>query len=333
MVNLILLSIIILVVFLAALFAGSETGMYQLSRLRLRLGAEKKQWSFIVLTRMMRDSPGLLISMLVANNLAHYIISGLVTYMLLSKLHAEHTAKLLAAVLTAPVLFIFSEVIPKNIFFYRADLLMARFAFILLFFHKLFTWCGIVPLLKIISHISVRSSSPAHPTDTFDIPPHQSHLKAILRETDESDIFSPVQAGIVNRLDGILHQNIKSVMIPISKAKMVTKGSNKKGLLKILEKQPFTRLLVYDRTPTNIVGFINIYDCLNAREEFDNLDKFLKPILRLDSQTIVIDAIDKMRAENQKIVLVTKPVQAGRPVGLITMKDLVEELVGELAEW
>lgn len=335
MLNLILILIIILAVFLAALFSGLETGMYQLSRLRLRLGAEKKRWSFIVLARMMRDSPGLLISMLVGTNLVYYITTSAVTYMLLSKLHTEHTAMLLATLLTAPILFIFSEVIPKNIFFYRADILMPRFAFILLFFHKLFTWCGIVPLLKIISHLFARFFASARPGDTFKTPPRQSYLKAILRETDDSGFFSPVQAGIINRLDGILHQNINSVMIPVGKAKLVSKNCNKKSLLKMLRKHSFTRLPVYDGTAANIVGFINVYDCLNAREEFDRLDEFIKPILSLDARTIVIDAIDKMRTENQKIVLVTKPAYADRtrPLGLITMKDLAEELVGELAQW
>ena len=59
--NVILLLVALLAVGFAGLFAGAETGMYQLSRLRLRLGVEKKRFSFILLGRAMHDSPALLL--------------------------------------------------------------------------------------------------------------------------------------------------------------------------------------------------------------------------------------------------------------------------------
>ena len=62
---------------------------------------------------------------------------------------------------------------------------------------------------------------------------------------------------------------------------------------------------------------------------------FVRPIRRLDATTSVIEAIDIMRRDELKIVLVTrtKPGKREVPVGIVTMKDLVEELLGELAEW
>ena len=84
-----------------------------------------------------------------------------------------------------------------------------------------------------------------------------------------------------------------------------------------------------------VIGFINIYEALSSTEQFAELHNFVKPIRKLAANTAVTDAINIMRNENQKIVLVMRKTHVGRerPIGIVTMKDLVEELLGELAEW
>ncbi|MHC4536230.1 MAG: CNNM domain-containing protein [Planctomycetota bacterium] len=72
MINSILFTfLIVLFIILTGLFSGSETGMYRLSRLRLRLGIEKKKLSFIMLGRCIKDSNGLLLSMLIGKRRRH----------------------------------------------------------------------------------------------------------------------------------------------------------------------------------------------------------------------------------------------------------------------
>ena len=85
----------------------------------------------------------------------------------------------------------------------------------------------------------------------------------------------------------------------------------------------------------NITGFISIYEALNSSEKFTDLRGFIKPIRKLDAEMSVIDATNIMQKENHKIILVTRAGRFGgqKPVGIVTMKDLVEELLGELAEW
>ena len=186
MINRILLILLIaFFVALAGLFAGAETGMYQLSRLRLRLGIEKKRLLFVILGRTLRDGPALLISMLIGTNLAYYLTTSIVTFILLSKLQTEHAAELFATLLTAPVLFVFSEVIPKNIFYYRADSLMPFFAPFLFVSHKLFSWSGVVPLLKNLSHLFARLTRASIPSKATITTVPQSHIKAIIQDTSE----------------------------------------------------------------------------------------------------------------------------------------------------
>jgi len=288
----------------------------------------------------LHDSAGLLLSMLIGTNLAHYLATSIVTYVFftyvfLREAGTEHSTELFAALLTAPVLFVFSELIPKNLFYYRADSLMPYVSPILYTFHKLLSWCGAVPLLKSISGLFARLAGLASSSKTIITSAERHKVQAILQDTHEEGILSSVQTEIINRLISISNIHIRSVMIPINNVQMADVNSDNSALLNKLKKCAFTRLPVVEGRPENIIGFINIYETLSSAEQFTELRNFIKPVRRLDADTVVSDAINIMARENQKIVLVTRIGRAGRerPIGIVTMKDLVEELLGELAEW
>lgn len=333
--KIVLILVAVIAVILSGLFSGAETGIYQLSRLRLRLGIEKRRLSFIILANSMRDMTGFLFSMLIGNNITHYIVTSIVTFLLLSKVEVEHTVEVFAAFITVPVLFVFAEVIPKNLFFYRADYLMPFFAPVLFSFHKIFSWCGAVPLLKFVSGTFGRLTGSAVASKTVMTATQRHHVRAIFADTQEEAIFSSVQNDIINRLISISGVRIRSVMVPVNKVEMVDVNSDKSVLMDKLKKCAFTRLPVIEGRVENIVGFISIYEVLTSSEQFTDLRKFIKPIRHLRADTNVIDAINIMQSENHKIVLVTRTSHTGgeKPVGILTMKDLVEELLGELAEW
>lgn len=326
--------ICVVMVILGGFFAGSETGIYRLSRFRLRLGMEKKHYSYTLLGKMMDDSGGLVFSMLIGTNLVHYIVTSIVTVIFLGLSKSEHAAQLYATVLMAPVLFVFSEVIPKNIYYYRADVLMPRFAVILWFFHKLCNWSGVVGLLKLISRMFVRLLGASADGPAAITTPGPNLMKQIIRETHDEGILSSVQNDIMNRLVNIPNITLSSVMVPINKTQMLELKTPRPDVMEKLEKYNITRLPIYETRRSNIIGFVNIYEVLGSGVNFQNLRDFVKPIGRSNAACSVIDAINRMRNQNHKIVLVTSAYSGGRkPLGIVTMKDLVEEFTGELAEW
>jgi putative hemolysin len=329
------ISVFVFLVALAGLFAGAETGMYQLSRLRLRLGVQKKRLPFVILGRCLHDSPGLLLSMLAGTNLAHYVATSIITGMFLSRAATEHTAEFFATLVTVPILFVFSELIPKNLFVCRADALMPYVSPVLYAFHKILTWCGIVPLLKLISSLFARLTGLAASSKSMITSAQRHKVRALLQDTHEEGILSSVQSDIVSRLVDISHVRMRSVMIPINDVETVGADSDRSALLDKLKRCEFTRLPVAEGEPENIIGFVSIYEALSSSKEFAHLHDFVKPIRKLDADTTVTDAINIMQKENLEIVLITSTSRAGRerPIGIVTMKDLVEELLGELAEW
>lgn len=319
---------------LSGLFAGAETGVYQLSRLRLRLGIEKKRLSYVILGKILRDSSGLLISILTGNILANYIITSIVTYLLLSRVGTERAAELLATLITAPTLFIFAELIPKTLFFYRSDSLMPCVGPILLVFHKAFSWCGVVAVFRGMSNAARRFTGMPITTPAAAGPAAEHQITAILRDTQQEDLLSSTQSDIISRFALISSMQVSRVMVPISRVRMVEQNSGRQVLLRVLEESAFTRLVVYSHLRTNVVGFVNLYDCLGSKEPFADLHNFIKPVRRLSADTTVSEAIKVMQREKLRIVLVVRTGHLGRerPVGIVTMKDLVEELLGELTQ-
>jgi putative hemolysin len=330
-----LLSAFAVFVFFAGLFAGSETGLYQMSRLRLRIGIERKRFSYIILGRCLHDSAGFLLSMLLGTNLAHYLATSVITYMFLSRAGAEHTAEFFATLVNAPVLFVFSEMIPKSIFLYRADFLMPRVAGVLYGFHSAFRLSGIVPLLKLISGLFGRAIGLNYSTRKVITSAQRHHVTAILQETHEEGILSPVQADILKRIVEIPNVRLRSVMVPIANVRMVDVNCDRSALIDRLKESAHTRRPVCEGDCSRIIGVIDIYEALCSPTSFADVRAFVRPIRSLSADTTVIDAIDVVQKEKLKMVLVTKSTPGGpeKPVGIVTMKDLAEELLGELAEW
>lgn len=324
----------LLAIVASGVFSGSETAVYRLSRLRLRLAVERGKWSAILLADTMRDSSGLLLSLLVGTNLADYVATSLVTAIFLDMAGSERLAALYAMAVAAPLLFVFGNLIPKNVFLRQADTLSFLVAPLVYVSHQVFTWCGAVPLLKLLARLGARLiGSPISPKAA--IASDQSHqVRAILHETQEEGLLSDVQTRMVDRIATIPGVRLSMVLIPLDRVHAVEIRSDRAALLGVLTKRSLTRLPVWQNTPSEIVGYINVYDVLACGEEFTTLEKFLLPIRSLDADTPITEAINIMRREQLKIVLATRRrARRDVPLGIVTMKDLVEELLGELSEW
>jgi len=331
--SIILLLLFLLFVLLAGLFSGAETGIYQLSRLRLRLGMEHKRLLYSILGSSLRDSSGLLISLLLGTNLANCIATSCITYLVLVNRQSQENAEFIATIIAVPIFFIFSELIPKNLFYYRADQIMPVVSPVIYVFDKLFRLSLLTPLLKGLSHISsIRSPWRSAIQEASVIKPPKA-LETILTETREEGILSTTQSEMMRRLGHISDMGVQFCMTGLSKTQMVNVKSSKQELLELCRLYPFTRYPVYDCWRNNIIGYINIYDCLADEDGCVNLYGLMKPIHKMSAETSVINAIETMQDNGEKIILITPSSSGKGPLGIVTMKDLVEELLGELTEW
>lgn len=328
--------LLIILLLLSAFFAGSETGVYRLSRFRLRIDIEQSRPFAGLLSKVIDDSQALIFSLLIGNNLVNYLATCLATIIILDT-NFSSNAEFIATLIMTPTLFIFAEVVPKNIYYHHANPLMNRLSPVLWFSHKVFTYTGLVMLLKSFSKlVSAMLPAPSGMSDA--ISATGTHIARIIHETHEEGILTPTQTEIMNRLIDIPNVTLNSVMTPIHSVKTLNVESDRQVVMKMLRKSPFTRLPVYEKRPDNIVGYINIYRVLESGTNFENLRDFLKPLNSFPPGLKIINAITVMQRKKDKIRLIDIPhirksATRHHPVGIVTMKDLVEELTGELSQW
>ena len=324
-----------LAVVMSGLFSGSETGMYQLSRVRLRLALAQKDRLALLLSKSLADRAGLLVTTLIGTNLSVHIATTTVTMMLMARMANSDAAEGLATLITTPILFVLGELLPKNLFLYRSDTLMPLVAPVLYGTDKALRFCGIVPLLKLASGWLARLTGTPNPSKLATESLHRHEMGGIIKDTQEEGFLTGTQTGIMNRLMVASTTPIKAVMTRITAVRTVTLQHNREQLMALLPSHPYTRLLVREREHGEVLGYINVYQCLGETPAFDSLETLVQPIRRLDGDLPVTSAIDLMQREKLKIVLVTRSrrKEQGKAIGILTMKDLAEELLGELAVW
>jgi CBS domain containing-hemolysin-like protein len=329
------LGIVLVATLFSGIFSGSETGLYQMSRLRLRLAVEKGRPQAHLLTRMLHDRNGLLTALLIGNNITIQVATSAVTLAVVKHLEGTQAAEWIATAITTPFLFVFAELLPKNLFLHRADSLMLLVSPVLYGLFQLARRCGAVGLLQLLSRGVSRLTGTPIPTKTAETHFRRHEIRVLLRDTQDEGFLSGLQTGIMNRTVAAAVTPVKEVMTRLSRVQKVPVHCDREGLLEQLRRSSYTRVLVTDAGGEGILGRINIYDVLSSEQAFADLQPFVRPLHSVAAHTTVTDAIEIMQQERRRMLLVTRAARGGRvrPVGIVTMKDLAEELLGELSTW
>ena len=312
---------------LAGLFAGSETGLYQISPLRIRLGLQTGQMPYKAMARLMHDRSALLFSMLIGTNLAQYLATSLVTQAFLNYEQTAGAAEILTTAIAAPLLYIFSELIPKNVFYYRADVLMPLVANILYMFHRCFTYCGLVPLVRMLSYLIARFAGLESSTQSSTSASQRHRMEAIIRDTHDEGLLSHIQTDIIGRIIGNPAIRVRSVMTPFSKDDMLSIQASPQDLLSHLNKSDKAYYLVCEEPSNQCVGFVYVYDVLTHAEPVESIRSFVQPVTSLPPDTPVIEAVTQMRLQSSHIALIAKTGHSKRPIGVITLNNLIDEIL------
>ena len=312
---------------LAGLFAGSETGLYQVSPLRIRLGLQTGDMPYKAMARLIHDRPALLFSMLIGTNLTQYLATSLVTHAFLEYGPNAYAAEILTTAVTAPLLYIFSELIPKNVFYYRADVLMPLVANILYVFHKCFTYCGIVPLLRFLSHMIARFTGLESSGKSTTSASQRHRMEAIIRDTHDEGLLSHIQTDIIGRIIGNPAIRVRSVMAPLSRESILTIQTSPRALLDLLNKSDKAYYLVREEPSDRCTGFVYVYDVLTHEGPVESIRAFVQPITSLAPDTPVTEAMTQMRLQNSQIALVGETGLSKHTIGVISLNNLIEEIL------
>jgi len=313
--------------FLSAFFSGTETGLYRVNRLRLHLGVQRRDPRALCVSRVLDDEQGALSVTLIGTNLGDYIVTACVAYLFAELIgFGEADAELYTVIIVTPVLFVFTNVVPKSLFRLHADALMAQSGGLLFLFDRLFRLAGAVWLVKQLVSAVARLSGGRLQRDGAFGP--KRRVAMLLQEALIGDQQGEEQSDLVDRVCQLSEKPVHSVMVPRNRVSIVSADTDAEGLLHIARRTPFTRLPVYERTRRRIIGIINADELLQS-EDWETVGERSRPAVTIGRQETVAAAITRLQRVGRQMAVVAD--HRGEMLGIVTLNELLSEIVGEVA--
>jgi putative hemolysin len=308
------------------MYSGLEIGCYRLNEVRLRLEAERRGGWWRRLLELTRRRDRLICILLIGNSVADYVATVAATVLLTGAGFSTGKAETYDILLLAPALFVFGEMIPKSLFQARPDALTVRWTWLLEASRIVFTYMGLVGAVQWATNGILWLFG--HRGETAEVLAPRERIRAILMDHAASGLLSPIQYEVAHNVMNIRAVRTRQAMTPIAQAAMIDETADRAIVEEAAAGNEFARLLVHapgDRR--RIVGFINVVEVLLNEELIEGLRRFIHPVVHLDADRFVSASLVTMREARCPLGVVYDG--RGRPVGIVTLKDLAEEIVGE----
>lgn len=315
---------LIVLLFLSGFFSSAETALTTCNRLRIKTLADDNNKSAKILWKVIENPGKMLSCILVGNNIVNISASSLATIFVQNQF-GNWAVSIATGVLTLLVL-IFGEITPKTLASIHADSMALGYAPIIygliwIFTPIIFITNGISTLLLKLLRVDSSKKGTSY-TET--------ELRTIMEVSEEEGVIEEGEKKLINNVFDFGDRQAKDIMVPRIDMCMVSVESTYEEVLDTFKKERYTRLPVYDEED-NVIGVINIKDLLlyNASEAF-NLRDYLRPVFFTYEYKDLTELMLQIKKCSVNIIIVLD--EYGATSGLITMEDILEEIVGDIRD-
>lgn len=307
-----------------ALSSGVETGLYTINRVRLAVRVGRGDAAALRIREELMRPNRMLATVLVGNNIAHYVQSAGATIFLetLDGSPAEMAAA--NAIILTPIVFLLGELIPKDLFRAHTDRLTYATVWWVRFLRGLFTVVPLVPLVRatgeaVLWMFGVRAEDAATQRD---------RVGTLIREGAGSGVLGEEQLAVVDRALGMRGRPISDHAVPWRRVVAIRLDADRGLRERALREHAFSRFPVTG-ADGQILGVVHALDALidPARPT----SGLMRPALILEPDAQVGDAIAAMRKARSTLAVLRG--QDGRPLGIVALRDLVQPIAGRLSGW
>ncbi len=320
------LLILVVLLALSAFFSSAETAFTTCNKIYMRTLAQENDPRAVKVLKVTENSGKMLSAILIGNNVVNLSASSLATSLAI-RVFGSVAAGIATGILTLLIL-IFGEISPKTIATLRADKLALRFCHIIWALMTVLT-----PVIFVVSRLSqlflrLVGVRPGEEVRAMT----EEELRTIVDVGQESGVIEDKERDMIHNLFDFGDDRAKEVMIPRIDMCFIDVNSTYEEMLAIYRESYFSRLPVYEETTDNVIGILNMKDVLayeGDREHFSIRALMREPFFTYEyKNTYELFMEMKSNAVNLAIVL----DEYGVTAGLITMEDLLEEIVGEIRD-
>lgn len=313
-------------VVLSFAYSGTETGLYRLSEVRLRVQAERAGGRWRRLQELMHHRDRLICTLLIGNNLVNYATTASAAVLLTAWGLGEHQTELYTTLVVAPILFVTGEMIPKTYFRARADTVTVRWTWLLSASRFLFTWTGILPVVYGVTAAIMRLCG--HRADPGGLFSARERIRAILLDHTASGVLSSVQLEIARNVLDAATVTTADAMQPISRVVAVAEGASRREIREAALPNQYSRLLVHAAgNRANLIGHVDVTHVLLDTEDAGAARRHMQPVVPVRGDQTLTASLQALQQSRCPIGVVRDA--RGRTVGIVTAEDLVNVIVGE----
>lgn len=319
------LLMLILLVSLSAFFSSAETALTTVNRIRVRTLAEAGNKNAITLTKILENQGKMLSAILVGNNVANLTASSLSTTLVMS-IWGNKAISIGTGILTL-VILVFGEISPKTISTLYSETIALKYAKIIYAFMTVMT--PVIYVVHILSSSFLRfiHVNPNKKQDSIT----EDELRTIVDVSHEEGVIESEERKMINNVFDFGDSVARDIMIPRIDMTLVDVNATYEELIDIFREEMYTRIPVYEETNDNVIGIINMKDLLLTDNSTDfNIRNFLREPLYTYEYKKTAELMIEMRQTCNNVVIVLD--EYGATAGMITLEDLLEEIVGEIRD-
>ncbi len=318
-------SIIIIIVFtiLSFLFSGCETGLISINKLSLEKRARTDPKSKQLLD-FVSNPDKVLGTTLIGTNISLVIVASVFTALVLEykKIGLSETGSTL---LISGILLIFAEIIPKTLFRDHSEYLIPKLLPFLNFFNTLF-----YPLIKALSKVNYLLLGILGVKHTKKTLFTREDLAFLISEAEKEGEVDKSEQEMIDEVLTFRELTVKNVMTPRTDIVAVQENDTIQSVINLSKKEGLTRFPVYSKDIDHIEGVLIIYDLLKAESSDEKVAKYKREVHFVPESMSASILLKKMQGEKTPLLIVVD--EYGGTAGLITIEDLLEELVGEIED-
>lgn len=316
----VIVAMILVGICFSAFFSGTETGFYRVTRVRLALDALGGDWVARLLLWLANNPALFVATTLIGSNLANYVVSWATVQGARELFGGEnYAAELLAPIVLAPVLFVYGELLPKNLFYLAPNRLLRRsgLPFIL---------CGVIfaPISAVLWTLArclqwLVGEAPEHVRLRL----AREELQQVLEEGQEAGVLRPTQQQLVQGLFSVANEPVVRFAAPLARTTFIPRSASRTELVRVARRHRSAIVLVAEddeRRPIGYVWMVDVY--LNQGDWRDSL----RPLIKIPHTQPHIATLIRMRTENEPVAQLLD--NQGKSVGIISMDRLTEPLLG-----
>ncbi len=318
------LIVMLFLLLLKGFFSGSEIALVSSDKIKLRHAAKQGNQGAALALKLFQTPDVLLSTTLVGTNVSTVVLTTIGTLLMIGLL--GDSGNIYAFLILTPVLLILGEIVPKSVYQQKSNELTPVIIYPLRWASMLF-----YPIVFIFSRVA-RAAARLTGAGKIEQPLFvtREQLRTVLDMAEHEAALDAFGRGRIRRVIRFAETTVAEVMIPIAEATAINRNETTQNAIALVRRHGYNRLPVYEKTASNITGLVTLttWDLMDEALAEQSLASLIKPPLYVSPLQTIDQLLPILHKRSDHMAIVVD--EFGTAIGMITVEDIVEEVVGEI---